>query len=181
MPILLLFVGLLLLVAAYNDTYACLFTVVKQDVTIQFGAWVIAVILIGAVGYIKKLEPISNAALALIIVVLFLSKQGVWTQLTQAVQTIGASSTSTPIVTSPVSSGTNQLGGIVPVIPAYAGTGSSAYANTGLPTSGSDTSGVASYGLSSGEALLSGTGIGASDNQDFVSSTEDSINQDFSG
>jgi hypothetical protein len=158
MPIFLLFVGVLILVAAYNDTGHCLIALVKQDVTIQFGAWFVAVVLIGAIGLVKKLEPVSNALLALVIVVLLLTKQGVWAQLTQAVGTIGSQAGVTPASTA--------------VIP-QAGSDTSG-------SSGSDTSGVAPYSLTSGEALLTGTGIGSSANQDFVSPTEDSINQDFS-
>jgi hypothetical protein len=170
MPIFLLFVGVLLLVSAYRGTYACLFALIKQDVTIQFGAWFVAVLLIGAIGYVKKLEPVSNALLALVIVVLLLTKQGIWAQLTQAVGTIGSQA---GVTTSASTVGSATQPGLSSPIP-QAGSVTSG-------SSGSDTSGVAHYSLTSGEELLNGTGIGSSAHQDFVSSTEDSINQDFSG
>jgi hypothetical protein len=171
MPIFLLFVGVLLLVSAYRGTYACLFALIKQDVTIQFGAWFVAVLLIGAIGYVKKLEPISNALLALVIVVLLLTKQGIWTQLTQAVGTIGSQAGVTP------ASASTAVGSAAPVIPFPSAVPLAGSDTSG--SSGSDTSSVVHYSLTSGEALLTGTGIGSSANQDFVSSAEDSINQDF--
>ena len=170
MPIILLFIGILLLVSAYNNTYACLFTQVKQDVTIQFGAWVVAVVLIGAIGYVKKLEPVSNAMLALIIVVLFLSRQGVWSQLTQAVGTIGSgaslSSVGSAATVAPLASGA------VASPSAASSTSGNAFSSPFLNyfTGGSNSPFVASphtnsttpvpdSGLTYGEDLLVGSGI----------------------
>lgn len=76
MPFALLFVGIVLVVAGVRNQQDTLFTLVKGDFTGQsnFLFWVVSLIAIGAIGYIPKLKPISTAFLALVIVVLFLTK-----------------------------------------------------------------------------------------------------------
>lgn len=76
MPFALLIAGILLLVAGVRNTQDTLFTLVKSDFTGQdnFLYWFVAMIVIGGLGYIPKLKPISVGLLALIILVLFLSK-----------------------------------------------------------------------------------------------------------
>jgi hypothetical protein len=93
MPFALLLVGLVLLISGVKNTQDTLFATVKGDFTGQdnFIYWFVAIIIIGAVGYIPKLKPISTAFLALVIVVLFLKKGsasglggGLFAQLTSA-------------------------------------------------------------------------------------------------
>jgi hypothetical protein len=76
MPFALLLVGLMLLIAGVKNTQDTLFSTVKGDLTGRdnFIYWFVAIIIIGALGYIPKLKPISTAFLALVIVVLFLKK-----------------------------------------------------------------------------------------------------------
>jgi len=76
MPFALLLVGLVLLISGVKNTQDTLFSTVKGDFTgtDNFIYWFVAIIIIGAVGYIPKLKPVSTAFLALVIVVLFLKK-----------------------------------------------------------------------------------------------------------
>ncbi len=82
MPFALLLIGIWLLVAGVRNTAGpasqsgTLFALVHGDLTgpDNFAYWFIAIILIGAIGYIPKLKPLSTAFLALVVVVLFLKK-----------------------------------------------------------------------------------------------------------
>lgn len=71
-----LFAGLLLLVSGVRGTQDDLFKLVRSDFTGpgNFINWAGAVILIGLVGYIRPLRPVSQAFLVLLIVVLLLTK-----------------------------------------------------------------------------------------------------------
>jgi hypothetical protein len=76
MPFALLIIGIVLLVSAARNTQDDLFTLVKGDFTGQanFIFWVVSLLIIGAIGYIPKLKPISTGFLVLVLLVLFLSK-----------------------------------------------------------------------------------------------------------
>jgi hypothetical protein len=98
MPFALLLVGLVLLISGVKNTQDTLFATVKGDFTGQdnFIYWFAAIIIIGAVGYVPKLKPISTAFLALVIIVLFLKKGsasgvggGLFAQLTSALNSTG--------------------------------------------------------------------------------------------
>jgi hypothetical protein len=81
-PFALLIIGVWLLIAGVRDTAGpsnkpgTLFYLIRGDFTgpDNFVYWFIAILLIGAVGYIPKLKPVSTAFLTLVIVVLFLKK-----------------------------------------------------------------------------------------------------------
>lgn len=74
----LLIAGSLLLISAMRNTQGpgtgTLFTLVAGEFsgTPNFIYWIVSIFLIGAVGYIPKLKPISTAFLALVVVVLAL-------------------------------------------------------------------------------------------------------------
>lgn len=76
MPFALLIIGIILLVAAVRDSQDDLFKLVKGDFTgpNNFVFWVVSLLIIGAVGYIPKLKPISVGFLTLVLLVLFLSR-----------------------------------------------------------------------------------------------------------
>lgn len=78
MPVFMIFVGLILLVAAIRGTQKDLFEVLRDDFTGSgnYFVWVVAVGVIVAFGYIEKLRPISNAFLTLVVVVIFLANKG---------------------------------------------------------------------------------------------------------
>lgn len=83
MPFALLIVGIVLLVSAVRGTQGDLFTLVKGDFSgsNNYLYWVVSILIIGAVGYIDTLRPISRMFLVLVVVVLFLSHGGVFQQL----------------------------------------------------------------------------------------------------
>jgi hypothetical protein len=108
MPFALLFVGLLLLIAGVKNTQDTLFTTVKGDFqgSNNFIYWFVAIMIIGGLGYIPKLKPISTAFLALVIIVLFLKKGdatglggGFFAQATAALGSTSGASVSTPAST----------------------------------------------------------------------------------
>src|ERR1700744_3045512 len=72
----LIFVGLILLVTAVRGTHSQLFTVVKSDFTGNgnFLWWILVVLAVGAIGYIKPLRALSWGFLTILILVLLLSK-----------------------------------------------------------------------------------------------------------
>ncbi len=75
----LLIIGAVMLVAAVRGTTdgpTGLWGLLKADLTGQnnFIFWLVAILVIGAVGYIPKLKPVSVAFLTLVVLVLFLAK-----------------------------------------------------------------------------------------------------------
>lgn len=76
MPFALLIIGIVLLVASVRNTQNDLFTLVRGDFTGSgnFIFWMISILIIGSVGYIPKLRPISVGFLILVVLVLFLTK-----------------------------------------------------------------------------------------------------------
>ena len=76
MPFVLLVAGVVLVVAAVRNTQQELFYLMARDFTGQhnFIYWFLSILIIGAVGYIPKMKPISDGFLILVILVLFLKK-----------------------------------------------------------------------------------------------------------
>lgn len=76
MPFALLIVGILVIVSAVRGTTAQLGTLVAGDFTGpgNFVYWMLAIIIIGAVGYIPKVQPLSVAFITLLILVLVLAR-----------------------------------------------------------------------------------------------------------
>lgn len=101
MPFALLIIGIVLLVASVRDKQGDLYTLVKGDFVgpNNYLYWIVSILIIGAVGYVETLRPISRMFLVLVIVVLFLSHGGVFQQLnaqlfspSTSVASVGASS-----------------------------------------------------------------------------------------
>lgn len=98
MPFVIIFIGLMLLVAAYNGNLGTLTGLIKGDIAgdgkrAGFIYWIVAVLVIGAVGYIKPLRPLSHALLVLVLLVLFLANRGFFAQFQSAIKQIGGGST----------------------------------------------------------------------------------------
>ena len=76
MPFALLIVGIALLASSVRNTQDKLYTLVKGDFSgpNNFIFWTVSILAIGAVGYIPRLKPLSTAFLALVVIVLFLTK-----------------------------------------------------------------------------------------------------------
>lgn len=114
MPYALLVMGAVLLVAGIRNTYGQLWSLVEGDFTQQGGflAWVAAIGVIGALGYVPKLKPLSIALLTLILIVLVISHNGVFAQLQQFITSGGGASAHpapSPTVAAPVLNGNTQL------------------------------------------------------------------------
>lgn len=89
MPLVLLFIGLALITSGVRQTTSELFTLIRGDFTgpNNFIYWAVSIFVIGAIGYIKKLQPISDMFLVLVVVVLFLkSGTGFFSRFTQALK-----------------------------------------------------------------------------------------------
>lgn len=91
MPLFILLVGILLVFAGLNDKIGELGRLVKEDFapsdgTTGFPIWIAVIFVIGAIGYVKELKPISNAFLLLVFVVLIISNRGFFAKFTAAIK-----------------------------------------------------------------------------------------------
>lgn len=75
MPFALLLFGVIFIVAAVKGNQAELFALLKDDFTgdKNFFYWVIAIVVIVAIGNVRTLRPVSNAFLGLVILVIILT------------------------------------------------------------------------------------------------------------
>lgn len=101
MPFVLLMIGILLLTVAVRDQQTAFVQLVRGDFSGpgNFMYWVVALIVLGAIGYIPKAKPVANLFIVLILIVLVLKRGnssgvggGVFQQLTSA---LGATNTAT--------------------------------------------------------------------------------------
>ena len=97
MPFVLILFGAILFVAAVQNNQAALWALVKNDFSGKdsFAVWIIAIIAIGSLGYIKSLRTLSISIMTLLLLVLVISNKGVFSQLQQFVQGADASGGST--------------------------------------------------------------------------------------
>lgn len=86
MPFALMTIGLLLVIAAYNNSGSALASQLKSDFTGSgnFLYWIAAIFIVGLIGYAAPMRGVSRAALALVIVVLFLQNKGFFSQFNSA-------------------------------------------------------------------------------------------------
>jgi hypothetical protein len=87
MPFALAIIGIVILASAIRGTSGTLFSTLKSDFTGSgnFLYWVLAILIVGSIGYIKKLQPLSVAFLALLMIVLFISNKGFFTAFQQGI------------------------------------------------------------------------------------------------
>jgi hypothetical protein len=110
-------------VAGIRGTNPQLWCLVKGDFVSQSGGtsflmWVAAIAVVGGLGYIPRLKPLSIAFMTLLLLVLVVSKQGVFAQLQQFLQS-GIGSASNGIGTAPSVPVTPTSGaGLAPLSPA---------------------------------------------------------------
>lgn len=117
MPFVLLIVGVVLVVAGVRNTQSLLLSLLKQDFTGQgsFIPWFVAILAIGAVGYVKPLKPIVTAFLVLLIIVLFLSNGGFFQKFISATGIGSTGGISTPSLSIGSSNSSNTLQSLSPL------------------------------------------------------------------
>jgi hypothetical protein len=110
----LLFIGLALIIVTARNTQATFTDRVANDFKGpgNFFYWIVAIVIIGAVGYVPKLKPVSDIFLVLVLLAVFLQagKNGVFQQFTSAI-TGTVSNPTTPAA----ASATNASGQIAPI------------------------------------------------------------------
>lgn len=116
MPFALVTVGLLLIVTGFQNTYAAFGKQVENDFTGpgNFIYWLIAIGVVGAVGYSKTFETPSRAFIALIIIAMFVKNDsGVFAKLTAQISsgTTGEANTIGAPLTGATGSGSSGGGG----------------------------------------------------------------------
>src|SRR6516164_11233231 len=107
MPVVLIVAGSVLLIAAIRGTQQDLFLLLASDFTgpDNFIFWFLSIVVIGAIGYIPRLKPVSDGFLILVILTLFLKKgTGFFDQFNKQV---GSTQSAQPVV----SSGSTSSGG----------------------------------------------------------------------
>lgn len=77
MPFALTGIGLILIITGFQNTYKEFGSEVQGDFTGQnnFLYWLISILIVGSIGYVKGLETFSRAFMALIIIALILDKK----------------------------------------------------------------------------------------------------------
>ena len=77
MPFVFIVIGVLFLVSGVRDTSSDLVTLLHSDLTgkSNFFYWILSILILGSLGYIKGFQPFSRAFLILVLLVLILSQQ----------------------------------------------------------------------------------------------------------
>lgn len=112
MPFALVFIGMLLVISGFQNTYGQLGAQVQKDFTGpgNFIYWIIAIGVVGALGYVKDLEKLSRLVMGLLIVVMVLANRGFFAQLNPALQS-GANAPVNPVGAPLVQSGGSAASG----------------------------------------------------------------------
>jgi FtsH-binding integral membrane protein len=99
MPFAFIFVGLVLIISGVRGTSSQLTTLLKSDLTGKknFIYWGLSILVIGSLGYVDEIKPLSRAFLVLVLVVLILSNGGFFQLFNQAIATISNSNGSQTI------------------------------------------------------------------------------------
>jgi hypothetical protein len=120
MPFILFIVGLVLVVSAVRGKQDALFALLKSDFagSGSFIPWLVSLLVIGGLGYVKSIKPITDAFLVLVIIVLFLSNGGFFAKFAQ--QT-GIGIKGLPSITSLSTSMGTQAGSLLGSIPGLPG------------------------------------------------------------
>ena len=121
MPFVLLALGILFFVVAIQGTQGTLFSLLKSEFvgSNSFVVWASALIIIGLLGYIKPIRPISHAFLALVVLVMVLANgRGFFSQFNAAIRSPAAPAPATGAtpasIAAPAMPSSNFLGSAVP-------------------------------------------------------------------
>jgi len=92
MPIFFLLIGVLLIIVSVNDKMPDLTGLVKDGFNptsgVGFPIWLVAIFVVGSLGYVKSMRPLANAFLVLIIVSMVLSNRGFFSKFKSAIEGI---------------------------------------------------------------------------------------------
>jgi hypothetical protein len=99
MPFAFLIVGAFFVVSGVRNTAPQLLSLMKGDLTGQsnYVSWMVAILAIGALGYVDTLRPLSRAFMVLVIVVLILKNGGVFQLFEQSINYSVAASNNTNV------------------------------------------------------------------------------------
>lgn len=114
MPIFLLFIGLLLVIVGAQGTHREFFRLLLSDFsgTGNFVYWVVAIVVIGSLGFVRTIRPVSDAFLVLVLLVFVISNRGFFAQFNRQ---IGAATATVPSNTNAATFGQLFQGGIGPI------------------------------------------------------------------
>lgn len=136
MPLVILAIGAVLIISAWRNTYGALFTALGQDVP-GFLKWALAIVCIGLIGYIPKLEPISRMLLALVAVVLVLENYSkLFSGFTTLSSSTPAATTGSTQVATQYASATGQTAPTTEATSITSGTSSNTAAATAVGSAG---------------------------------------------
>lgn len=91
MPLFFLLVGILLIVIGLNDRVSDLGSLIKDDFkpsdgSASFAIWIAVIVLLGLLGNVKNLKPVTNAFLLLVILVMVLTNKGFFDKFSSAIK-----------------------------------------------------------------------------------------------
>lgn len=88
MPLVILVFAVIILFSAINNKLSDLSALVKEDWQpskgVSFGVWLLAIVVIGVIGYYKPLKAFSNTFLVLVFVAIIISNKGFYSQFASA-------------------------------------------------------------------------------------------------
>lgn len=158
MPFVMIISGIVLIIAAVRNTQQDLYFLLAHDFTgpNNFIYWTLAILVIGSIGYIPRLKPVSDGFLILVILALFLTKKTGFFDMFQ--KQIASTQSANPVV---ASSGATQQA---------AGGGNQVAINTGggvvfIPIVGGPTQPGGTPGYSTGFGGNFGSGFGGGELQ----------------
>lgn len=98
MPFALVTVGLLMVITGVRNTYSDFASQLKSDFTgpANFTYWIVAIGVIGSIGYVDRLRAFANMFMALIILAMVLKNGGIFDKFKAALATGGTPPTAQP-------------------------------------------------------------------------------------
>ena len=134
MPFILILIAAILIIAAFNNSQAALVAELEQDVP-PFLKWALAIVGVGALGWIPGMQTVSRWLLALVLVVMFLKNwSAIQSGITNFQNTAASGSTSAVNTTTaasavPTQTTTNTLPGGTTLVNTGAATSTAQAAN----------------------------------------------------
>lgn len=135
MPFALVVIGLIMIVSAARDTNAALGNQIVTDFTGSgnFTYWLVAIGVVGSIGYVEKLKPFSHAFLTLLIISFIVSNGGVFDKLNEALKSGPVAPNKNPAAPGSASAATDPVASVAASVQAgiAANSGSDASKNFG--------------------------------------------------